>query len=290
MKRSLPEHLSRLSQGHEEATLALDAPALKRKPRKMKLQLTSEDAKNWATVVAIIVGGIWAFFEWQTVFPKTTSDNEISSASLRARTTGSISVSLIPVPSGEQATNSVGQSLYDLCAIEGTLSAQMSIPVRIALVLQSSAPVAVRVQATDFLLSEILQQEPVISDATQPTAFTSNSLGPVTSVPLDPSSFIGELDWTHVEPGGYGSLGIAGTAHLPFSCTYGGSDLTPAEFAFGLKVRVSSVGATGNIGESVDRYFFQTCKVNPDGGSTCSPDSTNEAGETSNSGFRVMAQ
>ena len=80
-----------------------------------------------------------------------------------------------------------------------------------------------------------------------------------------------------------------GSINLPFSCDFGGSNWTPGEFAIGLKANVAALGLDGEPGGAVDRYFYQVCRVNPDGGNSCSQ--ANEDAESDSAGnFKVLAQ
>ncbi|PHS19328.1 MAG: hypothetical protein COA78_00305 [Blastopirellula sp.] len=224
------------------------------------------------------------------MFPKTEAEVTISAAALRTRTVGEVSVALIPMPDGEQPVTAEGEYFYDACDKVGVESVQLRIPLRMALNLTSSAPIPVRVEVTEFLLAEILMYSPSLAAETETSIFVPGSLSAVQSVSLTSEAFVGGLRWTHVEPQGKGTLAVLGSVNLPFSCAYGASGLTPAEFAIGLKASVQAVKLDGSLGEIVERYFYQICLVNADGGSTCPPKQTGANVSDEERNFKVIAQ
>ncbi len=257
--------------------------------------LTSDDAKNWATAAAIVVGGIWTLYQWNTLFPKTSSEVEISVADIRARTEGRLQVEIVPPPDGEQPMTSDARSFSDLCENDSGARVHIRFPVRLQLALTSNAPVAVRVAVTDFLIAPVSEDWASIADPAPAQLFSATTLGEVRRTPLDQAAFIGGLSWTHVEPDGQGALAVLGDAYFPFGCWFSGSSLTWAEFAIGLRAEIRPVRRDGSQGDEVaERQFFQLCKVNADGGSTCPPRGTAVAAEEnaapSGSTFKVIAQ
>ncbi len=246
------------------------------------MNLKSDEVKNWVTAASIIVGGVWAIYEWNTFWPKTNSEVQISAATLRARTLGDVSVVLSEVPQGE-----LGQ-LGDFCRAEERDSASVKIPLRIVLNLSSNAPIPVRVEITDFLLAELLENWHTPVERVD-RIFSEDALGELKTFPLSEKAFIGGLNWTTIEPQGRGSLAVVGSAYLPFSCAYGGSYATPGEYAFGVKATIQGVNDGGTSSEVVDRYFYKVCNVNPDGGSTCTQQASEEASSAAST-FKVIAQ
>jgi len=184
-------------------------------------KLTSEDAKNWVTSISIIVGGFWVLFQWNVLFPKTAADIEITAAELRTRTSGDLHVALYPALGGVAPSTADGRDSYELCSDEGTDSVTLQFPIRMGLILESNAPIPIRVVAQDFLISEIKEMSATLSDEAAPPAFTPDAFGPVRTTKLEESAFVGGLNWTHVEPDGKATLALMGTVSLPFSCFLG---------------------------------------------------------------------
>lgn len=256
--------------------------------------LTSENAKNWATAAAIAVGGFWTLYQWETLFPKTSSEVDISVADIRARTNGRLDVEIMPAPDGVEPTTAENESFYELCAADAQRSVFIRFPVRLRLTLQSNAPVPVRVDVTEFLIATVNESWASIADSKPETLFKAATLGEVNATPLDDQAFIGDLSWTHVEPDGSGALAILGDAYLPFGCWFSGSTLTSAEFAIGLRASIKPVLRDGSFGnEAAERHFYQLCKVNADGGSTCPPGGMSQQADSENNGgstFNVIGQ
>ncbi len=250
----------------------------------------SGTVKNWVTTASIIIGGGWVLYEWNTLFPKTDAEVTISTADLRARTIGQLSVNFSQLPSGEAPTTASGDYFSDTCAAGDVSSVQLGFPAKILLELKSNAPIPVRVEITDFLLAEILPGVPHVASESAPAIFAENALGAVQSHPLSQDAFISGLNWTNVEPEGQGNLAVLGTAYLSFSCAYGGSSLTPAEYAIGLKVVIQPVARDGTPGEPIDRYFYQVCRLNADGGSSCKFEDAGQNAKDASGGFRVFGQ
>lgn len=254
------------------------------------MAISSEDAKNWTTVASIIIGGFWVLFQWNTLFPKTDAEVELGAAEVRARTTGVVNIELVATPDGVEPTTSEGTSFTDACDQSQQDHVSLLTPARMSLQLSSSAPIPVRVEATHFLLAEVLLQEPTISMSNGSPIFVPDSLGEVQSLPLTENAFVGGLRWTNVEPQGQGILAVLGSVNLPFSCGYGASGWTPAEFALGLKVTIQAVGRSGALGGEIERYFYQVCKIKADGGSTCSNRNAETDDGFGRSDFKVIAQ
>ncbi len=254
--------------------------------------MNSEDIKNWVATASILVGGIWVLYQWNTIFPKTKSEVTISAAALRARTLGDISVTLVPTPDGTAPTTAQGEDFSQACQKEQATRMLIQIPARIVLRFTSNAPIPVRVEVTDLLLMEMAARVPAVMTAGKPPIFIADTLGPVQSAPLPEGAFLGGLRWTHVEPQGSSVLAIVGALNLPFSCGAGGSSWTAAEFAIGLKANVRAIDISGTLGEIVDRYFYQVCRVNADGGSTCAiaKAATGDAPTETGSTFKVFGQ
>ncbi|MDJ0629329.1 MAG: hypothetical protein QNJ44_13805 [Rhodobacter sp.] len=253
-------------------------------------RLTSEDVKNWVTSISIIVGGFWVLFQWNVLFPKTAADIEITAADLRTRTSGVLHVALYPALGGVSPSTADGREFYELCAEAGTDSVTLRFPIRMALNLESNAPIPIRVVGQDFLVSEIKEMSATLSDEEGLPAFTPDAFGPVRMTKLEESAFVGGLNWTHVEPDGKATISLMGTVSLPFSCFYGGSGWTPAEYAFGLNVKMSSVSRDGALENEIERFFYNICKVNADGGSTCPPPPIGADDGRATSTFNVIAQ
>ena len=254
--------------------------------------INSEDAKNWVTTAAIIIGGIWTWYEWDTLFPKTESEITISTASLRARTSGNMSVEFIPLPDGVEPTTETGQTFYERCENSEIENVSIQMPVRIGLNLSSNAPIPVRVEVTDFLIAPVFLSEPEISLEEVEYTFTANSFGDVIETPLTKDAFLGGLTWTHVEPNGSGTLAILGEVAIPFSCGYGGSNWTPVEVAIGLRTTIRGVEADEKLTTThAKRHFFQICGFNLEDGSgncSCNQPTTAEAIKIPN--FKTIAQ
>ena len=258
----------------------------------------SEDVKNWVSALSIVVGGLWVLYQWNTLFPKTEAEVAVSAASLRTRTGGDVTVTLIPPPEGDYPATPDGRYFHEVCGDGGAASVRVRLPVRVALTLTSSAPIPIRVEVTEFLLAEVVDPPAALVAGPAP-AFVADALGPVEAVALSDAAFVGGLRWTHVEPGGSSAVAVLGSVNLPFSCSFGGSSATPAEFAFGLKTELRAVGRDGSLGEAAERYFYRLCRVNPDGGSSCAMAEAEAgdgdgdgdgAGAADGAGFKVIAQ
>lgn len=256
--------------------------------------MKSDDVKNWVTAAAIVVGGGWTLYQWDTLFPKTAAEIEISVADLRARTHGELSVQLAPPPSGEEPTAPDGRTLFEICGSDDGDGATLRFSLRAALAFRSNAPVPVRVDVTDLMIAEIRTNWPEIAETGSDTPFLPTSLGKVRSASLTEDAFIGGLSWTHVEPGGQSAIAVLGDVFLPFDCAYGGSTLTPTEVAIGIKALIRPVDAATDR-DPAERSFFRICKINADGGSTCpvgdgGGDGDGQGGAADGSTFKVIAQ
>ena len=253
------------------------------------MRIASEDVKNWVTAVSIVVGGLWVLYEWNTLFPKTESEVTISTATLRTRAHGDLAVTFVALPDGELPMTSDGKFFYEACPETEAKSLPVRLPVRAFLNLTSSAPIPVRVEVVDFLVADVVAQTPKIEDGNEAPIFIADALSDVKTTPLASEAFVGGLRWTHVEPQGRSALAVLGTVSLPFSCGFGGSSWTPAEFAIGLTATVQTVGAEGQLGEAIKRHFFQVCRVLVDGSGTCSGNPPNASTDDS-APQKVIAQ
>ncbi len=63
----------------------------------------SETISNLVSDGAIVVGGIWVLYQWDTMFPKTSADVQTAAASVRTDVSGTFAVRLgmgddFPIP------------------------------------------------------------------------------------------------------------------------------------------------------------------------------------------------
>jgi hypothetical protein len=106
--------------------------------------VTSEDAKNWTTVAAILVGGWWALFEFDVLSLQRNAADAASEATLAPRVNTDLSAEVGFPP------DILEQGLEDCTGSTGTYRAQL--PTRMLLTVQSPMEVSVHLRVTDVVI------------------------------------------------------------------------------------------------------------------------------------------
>ena len=155
--------------------------------------MLSEDVKNWVTAVSIVVGGCWAFFEWNTLLPKTDAEIQKEIAELRTRTTGSLDIAIFSLVDGEEPTTKDGRGWYEICGGDNAPSKIfVKLPVRAQLTLQSSSPLPAIVEVTDFLVSELESEGAELVVGRPNLAFSAPFVREIQESPIPEGGFLGE--------------------------------------------------------------------------------------------------
>jgi hypothetical protein len=211
----------------------------------------SETIRNVAGAIAIIVGGGWVLYKWNTMFPKTEAEVLTASASVRTDVTGDMSVHLGGLASdGYIIDDQTSQAQESCAALPAGSPGFVPVPVSARINISSASQIPVRIQIREMeLVWTTLEQRHVVTGAPR-EPFEPLHLQSA-STELADGDFVGALSWSRVEMGGSVSLAIAKTFNLPLTCVPDDNDWVPPGW---ISISVSSdiIGVDPRSGTDIE--------------------------------------
>jgi hypothetical protein len=226
------------------------------------LKETSEAVRNLVLAAAVVISGLWVFYQWDTLFPQTRAQVETAAAAVQSDVSGVLEVWLADPPPGI--------SLAAACA-GATGAAHLEIPLygRLATASAADVPVLVRLTTLDIARYRAGRSEAV---AGMPEA----GFAPVrreglwSEIPVDavlgpPAHALGR--------GQSDSFAFMVRARFPFDCADLAEDPAAAQvFAVTAAVGVDRFDpetAAVLPDRRVEKGFADVCWIVPDGRSDC---------------------
>ncbi|BEP96290.1 hypothetical protein GmRootA79_46740 [Acidovorax sp. A79] len=242
----------------------------------------SEVIKNLVSTAAIIVGGLWVLYQWDTLFPKTRADVQAAAASVRTDVSGSFKVELqmddggsgapfLPPPGVSEET-----SLSDYCLAHPKEVLAHVAPVFGQLVLKSASGIPVRARVDNIQVFTA----PISMTNIRPT---STSRFGATSVPTtmvakltDENIFFGGLRENRVERGQEVQVAVLFDASIPVQCEH-----LERLVLFKAEVSLTAMDPARDkpVGSPVSKIFVTACQLNPRSAPTCNINSIEARGQ-----------
>ena len=232
----------------------------------------SEILKNLVSTAAVVVGGLWVLYQWDTVFPKTRADVQAAAASVRTDVSGGFTVQLdmndegSPAPFREQASSAEQGDISTYCAAHPTATLIQSTPVfgQISLKSASGIPVRARVENLQVSTAPISVAGIVPGDARSGGAQAVR----ITRAAIldDERMFFGGLRENRVEKGQEVQVAVMFNARLPVECAH-----LERLVLFQAQVALPAIDPAKDkpIGQAVPKIFVTTCQLNPRTAAAC---------------------
>lgn len=241
----------------------------------------SEIIKNLVSAGAVIVGGLWVLYQWDTLFPKTSADVRSAAASVRTDVSGSFTVHMGLGDDGSPIAfrapgASPEQGVTDYCsAAPGTTLIQSS-PVFAQLVLRSASAIPVRVRVDRIDVSTTPIGAASMVPASQPKGSASAAaIMPVATID-DDRMFFGGLRENRVEKGQEVQVAMMFTSETPVRC-----EELERLMLFRAQVSLTAIDPTKDrpVGDAVPKVFVTTCQLNPRTAPVCNVKDVNALGQ-----------
>ena len=239
----------------------------------------SEVIKNLVSAAAVVVGGLWVLYQWDTLFPKTSADVRSAASSVRTDVSGTFTVRMgmddestpFHSPPGIEA-----QGVVDFCtqAPDSTLVQTSPVFGQLMLRSASSIPVRARIDRVDVSTAAI----PAPSLATSSNA--KGSAGAAAIVPVatidDERIFFGGLRENRVEKGQEVLVAMMFLTEIPVRC----SELERLVL-FRTQVSLTAIDPTKDrpVGDTVPKVFIAACQLNPRTAPACNVKEVNALGQ-----------
>jgi len=233
----------------------------------------SETVQNFVSTAAIIVGGIWVLYQWDTMFPKTRSDVQSAAATVRTDVSGTFSVQLgLDTQDGGQIPfhlsggSSEDSDITAYCLSHPSATITQVTPVYSKLKLQSASAIPVRARIEGIGVSTA----PVEAAYYTPSSTAGAIVSDIPITPLasftDDNMFFGGLRENRVETGQSVEIAMMFNAQIPFSCAQ-----LERLIIFQADVSLTAIDPVKdrNIGPSVAKKFVSTCQLDPRTGAHC---------------------
>lgn len=233
----------------------------------------SEIVKNFVSAAAVIVGGFWVLYQWDTLFPKTSAEVTRAAAGVRSALSGALEISM-----GREGEPT---SFDDVCS-KGSEAAHLQMPLVGRLVLESASGAPVLVRLGDLEVSRYqLGWNTVEAGAPEGPA---TPVAPITiRAPLPADSVLGGLHWSRIEQGQSIALSFALRVNLPFPCWLSVADHgTHPIFAIGVGTQVQAIDPRNGApieDSTVRKVFLRSCQVSPNGETNCNLEQLVGAGQ-----------
>lgn len=226
----------------------------------------SEIAKNVASTVGLVVGGLWVLFQWDTMFPKTRADVQTAAASVRTDVSGVFTVKMGMDDGGDgpkftapgSAEEQVG--LADYCADNPRAVLLQKTPVFAQLKLKSASAIPVRARVDRVRISTA----PISDAAIRPAVSARGAAAAVVATPVavldDDRMFFGGMRENRVEKDQEVQVAVMFDAQIPLKCV----ELQRLAL-FQVEVALTGVDPSRDrpIGKPVPKIFVTACQLSP---------------------------
>ncbi|MBX7526565.1 hypothetical protein [Qipengyuania vesicularis] len=241
----------------------------------------SEVLKNLVAAAALIVGGGWTLYQWNTIFPKQDADVKQAASTVRTDVSGSFELStggmgLLEVSDeGESGgSNGVG-NLYFYCSENPRSPLTAKIPFFGTLNLKSASkiPVMARIDTIEVSKLAVTKVQFSAQSVTDPSASALPST--VVATLDDDDVFLGGLRENRVEAGQEIKAAMAFETTIPIGCSpFTNMLLVQANISLRPIDPVS-----GDIGDSVNKVFVSNCQIAHYGEIECNVDGPEALGQ-----------
>jgi hypothetical protein len=242
----------------------------------------SEVIKNLVSTAAIIVGGLWVLYQWDTLFPKTRADVQAAAASVRTDVSGSFKVQLemdeggsgapflLPPGTGEET------SLSDYCLSHPKEVLTHVAPVFGQLVLKSASGIPVRARVDNIQVMTAPISAASIGLTSPPRSGASPVHITLVAKLADERIFFGGLRENRVEKGQEVQVAVMFDATIPVQCEH-----LERLVLFRAEVSLTAMDPAKDkpVGPPVPKIFVTACQLTPRTAPTCNINSVEARGQ-----------
>lgn len=232
----------------------------------------SEIAKNLVSTAAVIVGGVWVLYQWDTLFPKTRAEVQAAAATVRTDVSGTFGIQLdlnedgssIPFKPGSSAAEDVG--LQEYCMANPAAVLMQAAPVFGQLVLKSASSIPVGANIENIQLATAPIGTPmIVPRSNQSPGITPVVITNVATV-SDNSIFFGGLRENRIEKGQEVQVAFMFNAEIPVQCSQ-----LERIVLFRAQVALTAIDPARDrpVGPPVPKIFVTACQLNPRTGPDC---------------------
>jgi hypothetical protein len=226
----------------------------------------SEIAKNLVSTAAVLVGGLWVLYQWDTVFPKTRADVQAAAASVRTDVSGIFTAQLGMGDTGEPPPFRIPgsaeeqSSAQDYCAANPQAVLLQTTPVFGQLSMKSASAIPVRARVERVRVSTA----PISGSGIAPAAGGKSGASAVAIAPVatldDERLFFGGLRENRVEKGQEVQVALMFDARIPVRCAQ-----LERLLLLQIDVALTAIDPASDrpIGNPVPKVFVTSCQLNP---------------------------
>ncbi len=186
----------------------------------MSAKEISETVKNYFTIAATIVGGIWVYYQWGVIFPKTQADVLTAAATVRTDVSGEMKFQMGIDRSVETvlAADSSDGDLSTYCTAHPDATFRLTTPMFGTITINSASKVPVMSRVARLRLLRAPSASPAISIADSHAA-SAKPMAVEDLVELDDDGlFAGGLRENRIEAGQSVSVSFMFDADIPINC------------------------------------------------------------------------
>ena len=222
------------------------------------LKEISETLRNLTMAGAVIVSGVWVYYQWDTLFPKTQAEVSAAAATVVADVSGRLDVSLAAPPAD--------LSLSSACSASSDNLAHLQIPLLARISIESAAAVPVLIRPMTLDISRYRPGAVTVAaglpDATHAAIGRDGTWANITheSVLGGPTRVL--------DVGQSAQIDILVRGNFAVDCTDPEPSLYAVTLAFSAEP-FDRVTATGQKDQWTGHAFTDLCRIAPDGRSDC---------------------
>jgi len=213
-------------------------------------RLSSEDAKNWVTVVAIVIGGLWALMEFYVLGPQRDTENQTASAQLIPRVNTAISTQI-------RTDSSAIAEWRSTCDARPEKEETLHLDTRLSLALESPMKVPVTVRIQDVVIRRFGLFGAGHDNARALSSPVSGLEGPQ-AFDVHWSDFVAASSDRQLDPGEFIQFYYAAYLPFRFSCDET-STVGKEEFAIGFRFFLET--PKGSLDGSAPHTTMTVCEV-----------------------------
>jgi hypothetical protein len=225
----------------------------------------SEILKNLVSTAAILVGGLWVLYQWDTLFPKTKADVQAAAASVRTDVSGTFAMQLDmgggePAPFIGPAGDVEQDDIHAYCEAHPKAVLIQSSPAFGQLTLKSASAIPVRARIEKIEVATA----PISASGITPSAGGKAGAAPVPITQVatldDDRLFFGGLRENRVEKDQEVQVAMMFDARIPVACAH-----LERLVLFRAQVALTAIDPASDrpIGAPVPKIFVATCQLDP---------------------------
>ncbi|MGR3761915.1 hypothetical protein ACUXV3_17585 [Roseobacteraceae bacterium NS-SX3] len=213
-------------------------------------KVSSEDAKNWATVLAIVIGGLWALMEFYVLGPQRNTENQTASAQLIPRVNTAISTQI-------RTDSSTVAEWRSSCDARPEKEATLHLDTRLSLAVESPMKVPVTVRVQDVVVRRFGLFGASQSNTPAPSSPVSGLEGPQ-AFDVHWSDFVAASSDRQLDPGEFIQFYYAAYLPFRFSCDEKAT-VGQEEFAIGFRFLLET--REGSLDSSAPHATMTVCQI-----------------------------